>query len=237
MRKLHATAPVSSMSLSSPFRALLAAALAGAAATATATPVTAEEMAKGASAVAEPAHTILAVDAAYDVDQWIHGEAARHLLSHSFDDGRGLLVHPEWEARQPSWIQGSALASEASQVQSERASERAEQELQTLQWVLEEQRRQAEAAHRPRRSDESAASGSDDRWFRRLLPQQWIAHLKAHREWVAAGGTTLLLAVWGASVFARRPTSATDLRKPTPVEPAPRQQHRRRRRHRVPQFQ
>ena len=110
------------------------------------------------------------------------------------------------------------------------AVERAERDLQTLNWVIEQQQRDA-AARREGRASTGGDGGDDERWFRQLLPRHWIPILKAHREWVIAGGTTVLLLVWGASMFARRPSSGPLQVKSAPATvPTKPRRHRHRRR-------
>jgi hypothetical protein len=52
--------------------------------------------------------------------------------------------------------------------------------------------------------------------------------LKENREWVAGGGTALLIFVWGASIFARRPGAVPP---PADVPASCSGRRRRRRRH------
>lgn len=165
------------------------------------------------------------VEGLIDVQHWVRDEGLRALLSAEVDVGRRDLLRQGWQARPPTWIQGSTTVNLGDYPTLDDAVERAERELQTLEWVIEDQRRQA-SADTSRRHEDEASSAADDRWFRHLLPRAWIGVLKENREWVTGGGTALLILVWGASVFARRPGAA-----PPPVDvPASRSGRRRRRR-------
>jgi hypothetical protein len=187
-------------------------------------PVPADE---AADVQAEPLAAV-APEAPVDIEQWVRAEAVRALATPESDDDRRRVLAHGWQPRPPTWIQGSTVVNLGDYPTLDDAAERAERELQTLQWVIEEQRRQA-AGQAQRRGADEGASPDDDRWFRRLLPRVWIAALKENREWVAAGGTALLVIVWAASIFARRPGST----RPPVDTPAPKPAHRhRRRRHR-----
>lgn len=208
-------------------RRLICALALGVSATAQATPVAA-----GDKRPVEGLVEFNVAEAPVDVDHWVREETTQLWLFHEAEETRQAVLRDDLTRRTPAWIQASALAEEASLADAERAAERAERELQTLQWVIDEQRRQADAANRPRRDDDAMSSGDDGHWLRRLMPRHWIALLKANREWVAAGGTTLLLVLWGASMFARRPSSVEGPKgaEPAPPRPSARRRHRRHRR-------
>jgi hypothetical protein len=163
-----------------------------------------------------------------DIEQWMRIETTRVLSTPEIDEDRRSVLAHGWQPRPPTWIQGSTLVNLGDYPTLDDSAERAERDLQTLTWVIEEQRRQA-AGQTQRHGDEAGVSHGDDPWFRRLLPRAWIGVLKENREWVAAGGTALLVIVWGASIFARRPG-----RPALPIDaPAPKSARRhRRRRHR-----
>lgn len=186
-------------------------------------PVAAEEAAELQADL--PAEAV--PDGPVDIEQWVRTEAARTLSTPEGDEARRSVLAHGWQPRPPTWIQGSTQVNLGDYPTLDDAAERAERELQTLQWVIEEQRRQA-AGQAQRRGDDDG-SPDDDRWFRRLLPRVWIGYLKEHREWVAAGGTALLVIVWAASIFARRPGSPpppTDTTVPKPVRRHRRRRHR-----------
>jgi hypothetical protein len=168
-----------------------------------------------------------ASEALVDIEPWVQAEATRALSAPASDEDRRSVLAQGWQPRPPTWIQGSTVANLGDYPTLDDSAAQAERELQTLQWVIEEQRRQA-AGQAPRRGDADGASPDDDQWFKRLLPRAWIGVLKENREWVAAGGTALLIIVWAASIFARRPGSAP----PDVVAPPPKPAHRQRRRRR-----
>ncbi|MCB1994604.1 MAG: hypothetical protein H6933_16005 [Burkholderiaceae bacterium] len=166
-----------------------------------------------------------ALDGNHDVETWVQEESTRTLLAHAADETRQEVLQQAYQPRPPTWIQSGALSGVAGSSGLDDA-ERAERDLQTLNWVIEQQQREA-AARREGRGNVAGDGTEDDRWFRRLLPQHWIPVLKANREWVVAGGTSLLVLVWGASLFARRPSSS-----PLQAPAAPAKPVKRRRRHR-----
>lgn len=167
-----------------------------------------------------------------DLARWVHDEAGRSIMSRSADVDRRDLLQQGWQPRPPTWIQAAAVVNLGEYPTLDDSAEKAERDLQTLTWVIEQQQREA-AARAQRRADGGDAVPEDDRWFVKLLPQHWVPVLKAHREWVIAGGTTLLLLVWGATAFARRPGAAPTA-SPAVEDGASR---RRRRRHRRPRLQ
>jgi len=182
------------------------------------------EMADGRES-AEPAEWDATLADNHDVETWVQEESTRTLLARAAEETRQEVLQQAYQPRPPTWIQSGALSGVAGGSGMDDA-ERAERDLQTLNWVIEQQQRDA-TARRDGRGNVAGDGTEDDRWFRRLLPQHWIPVLKANREWVVAGGTSLLVLVWGASLFARRPSS-TPLQAPA----APAKPVKRRRRHR-----
>ena len=167
------------------------------------------------------------IEGLVDVQHWVRDEGLRALPSVEIDIDRRDLLRQGWQARPPTWIQGSTTVNLGDYPTLDDAVERAERELQTLEWVIEDQRRQA-SAETSRRNEDAESSAEDDRWFRHLLPRAWIGVLKENREWVAGGGTALLIFVWGASIFARRPGAVPP---PADVPASCSGRRRRRRRH------
>lgn len=139
-----------------------------------------------------------------DTLTWLQQEAQLSLLDAHLDQDREAVVRHAWQAPHPTWIQGSATVNLGDFPNLDDPTARAEQQLKTLEWVIEEQRRIA--AGQPRRDAEDGGDdGADpDNWLRKLMPRHWIAKLKANREWVAAGGTALLVMVWATAAFSRR---------------------------------
>lgn len=163
-----------------------------------------------------------------DVEAWLREESTSTLLAQAAEATRHEVLQHGFQPRPPTWIQAAAVAAAGSVADD--AVERAERDLQTLNWVIEQQQRDA-AAKRQGRASNGADDSDDERWFRQLLPQHWIPILKANREWVIAGGTTVLLLVWGASMFARRPSSDPLQAKAAPATaPTKPRRHRHRRR-------
>jgi hypothetical protein len=160
-----------------------------------------------------------------DVQGWIQRETALEMLDGSTQADRVALLRQGWKDRPPTWIQDAVVVNLGDFPALDNSTERAERDLKTLEWVLEEQRRQAEG--RPTRESDAINAAPQDNWLRNLLPRQWIATLKANREWVVAGGVTLLLVVWGTTIFSRRPSPSP---VETPARQAPDRRHRRRRR-------
>lgn len=167
-----------------------------------------------------------------DAGHWMREEVERLVLARSDELGQREILLLAWQQRPPTWIQASALANLGEYPSLDDSAEKAQRDLQTLQWVIEQQQR--EASTRQSRAGEEDTSGSaPNGWLQRLLPQHWIQLLKANREWVLAGGTTLLLIVWGASIFARRPQAGPLPTAAADAADAPaKRSHRRRRRRR-----
>jgi hypothetical protein len=164
-----------------------------------------------------------------DVDRWVHDEAEQAMLSGAVERERREVLLQGWQPRPPTWIQAAAQVNLGDYPGLDDTTAKAERDLETLNWVLQQQQREA-AERGTRRAEAGSGSGSgeDERWFLRLLPHHWIQVLKANREWVVAGGTTLLLIVWGASLFARRPgTAPTVLAEGVPPPAKRRRRHRR----------
>ena len=161
-----------------------------------------------------------------DAEQWAREEANRSMMAVAETNHREL-IRQGWQAPPPTWIQGSIVVNLGDLHTLDNAADKAERELQTLQWVIDDQQRQANVGG-VRRGADMAAPDDKERWFGRLLPGAWIGTLKAQRDWVVAGGTTLLLIVWVASIFARRPGGHAE---PTAAPPRPASKRRRRRRH------
>lgn len=179
-----------------------------------------QEVQATAAAPADPAESPV------DVQGWIQREAAVALLDGAFEADRRAVLLQSWRGRPPTWIQDSSAVNLGDFPTLDNGVERAERDIKTLEWVLEEQRRVA--AGQSARDHELPNAAPEDNFLRSLMPTQWIAALKAHREWVAAGGTALLVIVWGTAIFARRPTAGPSI----PVEappPAPPPKRRRRR--------
>jgi hypothetical protein len=163
-----------------------------------------------------------------DPAPWDPLETTDLMLVGLADEDRLALVRQAWQSRGPTWIQSGATVNLGDFPLLDDSSSAAERDLQTLEWMLEEQRRQA-AGKPARPGSDDGASSPQDNWLRSLLPRQWIAGLKANREWVAVGGAVLLVILWGTAAFARRPGAAPSI---TPsASPPPR---RRRQRHRSP---
>jgi hypothetical protein len=180
--------------------------------------------------VLDAAELVQATESPVDVHGWIQRETTLALLDGATDADRLALLRQGWKERSPTWIQDAVVVNLGDFPTLDHSSERAERDLKTLEWVLEQQRRQA--AGQPREDNPDAAP--QDNWLRSLIPRQWIAVLKANREWVAAGGTALLIVVWGTAAFARRPTAGPVVVAPPPP-PEPRVRRRRRYRdHRDP---
>lgn len=159
-----------------------------------------------------------------DVQGWIQREAAGSLLAGVFDADRQAVLRQGWNGRAPTWIQDTSAVNLGDFPTLDNTVERAERDLKTLEWLLEEQRRLASG--KPAREPGGAATAPEDNWLRRMIPTHWVATLKANREWVAAGGTALLVIVWGTTMFARRPTSIPVEAPPVPRSPQRRRRHR-----------
>jgi len=172
------------------------------------------------SALAFPGETPI------EVERWIGDETLLLSLTHGQGGSPHEVLLQGWQPRPPTWIQGGALANPVEHPGLEDSVEKAERDLQTLQWAIEQQQREADA--RPRGRDGEQVGGPQEHWLRKLLPQHWIPLLKANREWVVAGGTALLLLAWGGSMFARRPGPTAVAAHPNPP-PAKKRRHRRRR--------
>lgn len=159
---------------------------------------------------------------------WVHREATTTMLRAQTEDDRTALLREGWHLRAPTWIQSTSAVNLGDFPMLDDPTARAERDLKTLEWVIEENRRLA--AGKPGQAGEAETPAADatrlDHWLRRLIPREWILRLKAHREWVAAGGTALLIIVWATASFATR-TSAPSTQAP-PVE---RSRRRRRSRH------
>lgn len=163
-----------------------------------------------------------------DVLGWVHREATTTMLRAQTEDDRTALLREGWHLRAPTWIQSTSAVNLGDFPMLDDPTARAERDLKTLEWVIEDNRRLA--AGKPTQADDSEAQAAEptrlDHWLRRLIPRQWILHLKAHREWVAAGGTALLIIVWATASFASRRSDPA-----APAPPVERPRRRRRGRH------
>lgn len=166
-----------------------------------------------------------AAESPVDVQGWIQREATVALLDGAFEADRRAVLNQSWQGRAATWIQDSSAVNLGDFPTLDNSVERAERDLKTLEWVLEEQHRVA--AGQPSPEDRSRDATPQDNLLRSLLPTQWVAALKANREWVAAGGTALLVIVWGTTIFARRPTAGPVEAPAAPQPPKPRRRRRR----------
>jgi hypothetical protein len=190
-------------------------------------------------AAAEPAQLQAALDDApravapeaaespADVQAWIQRETTASMLHGAAEGGRQLALLQSWQPRAPTWIQSAATVNLGDFPTLDDPTATAERDLQTMQWVLEEQRRLA--AGKPSQLTDGEPATLQDNWLRKLLPRHWIATLKANREWVAAGGTALLVIVWATAAFSRRPGAPPSIQPET--RPAPLRHRRRHRDH------
>jgi hypothetical protein len=190
---------------------------------AVAEPLTLEQVRDQAIEFAAPA----AHEETHDVQAWIHRETTTAMLDGVSQRGRQLLLLQSWQARAPTWIQSAATVNLGDFPNLDDPTATAERDLQTLQWVLEDQRRLAAGRAAAQRGADGPAA-PEDNWWRQLLPRHWVPVLKANREWVAAGGTALLVIVWAMAAFSRRPGAPPSV-EPPQTRPPP---VRRRRRHR-----
>jgi hypothetical protein len=178
------------------------------------------------SATAVEAPAARAAEEPMDVAESAIRAAADDLLRAEAERGRLAVLQQGWHPNGPTWIQSAALVNLGDFPTFDRTVERAENNLRTLEWVIEEQRRQASGRPASAETDEAAPT----HWLRRLLPAEWIALLKQNREWVAAGGGALLVIVWATATFTRGTSAPPSTLNAPPVAPVP--QRRRRRRHR-----
>jgi hypothetical protein len=161
-----------------------------------------------------------------EVPQWTPNDAALLMLQSEGERSQGALLAHTWQPAAPVWLGGAAVVNLGDFPGLDKTAEQAENELRTLEWVIEEQRRKAAG----QRAEQSLNDGlGADNWLRHLLPSQWIATLKEHREWVAAGGTALLVLAWIAAAFSRR-AGSVPVNPPPTTEPVPLPSSRRRRR-------
>ena len=152
-----------------------------------------------------------------DVLSWVHRESMTTMLRDQTEYDRNALLREGWQLRAPTWIQSTSSVNLGDFPMFDNPTAGAERDLKTLEWVIEDNRRLA--IGKPTQAAEAAAEAEAtqvDHWLRQLIPREWIVHLKANREWVAAGGTALLVIVWAMAAFARRPTDGPAL--PPPVE-------------------
>lgn len=161
-----------------------------------------------------------------DVQTWVERQTTSDLLQRAADRDRLALLEHGWQDRAPTWIQAGATVNLADFPSLDDATGKAERDIKTLEWVLEEQRRQR-AGQQSQQHDrpEGSPDGEVDRWLRTLIPRELVVTLKANREWVAAGGTALLVLIWATAAFARRPSAM----KPASEVPEPPRRRRRRR--------
>jgi hypothetical protein len=171
----------------------------------------------------EPAAAI--AESPVDVQTWVERETTADLLHRAAERDRMALLEHGWQDRAPTWIQAGATVNVAEFPSLDDATDKAERDLKTLEWVLEEQRRQR--AGQPSQQldrQEGSPTNEVERWLRSLIPREWLSLLKANREWVAAGSTVLLVIIWATAAFSRRPPERS-----APAEaPAPPRRRRRR---------
>lgn len=158
---------------------------------------------------------VLEAEAPVDVDTWVLKETTESLVQDQADADRQAVLGSGWKRRQPTWIQDGVTINIADYPSLDTTIATAERELQTLEWVIEEQRRTAGGRSRDREMDENLST--PERWLRLLLPREWVQWLKANREFVGGAAVLVLLLAWGSAVFARRPGSApADAERPPP---------------------
>ena len=142
-----------------------------------------------ADALVHAGHRVLvtgarAADEPMDVAESAIQAAADDLLHAEAERGRLAVLQQGWHTNAPTWIQSAAQVNLGDFPTFDRTVERAENDLRTLEWVIDQQRRQASGRPASAETEEAAQA----HWLRRLLPAEWIALLKQNREWVAAGG-------------------------------------------------
>lgn len=168
-----------------------------------------------------------AAESPVDVQAWVERETTADLLHRAAEHDRLALLEHGWQDRAPTWIQAGATVNLADFPSLDDAAGKADRDIKTLEWVLEEQRRLREGQKSQLEHPGGSPETGVDRWLRSLIPRELVITLKAHREWVAAGGTALLVMIWATATFARRPGSGS-----TATEaPAAPERRRRRRRH------
>lgn len=187
-------------------------------------PLPADEMLDPTAGLPTPAATD-PTESPVDVQAWVERETTADLLQRAAERDRQALIEHGWQDRAPTWIQSSATVNLADYPNLDDAAGKAERDIKTLEWVLEEQRR-LRAGQKSQLEHSGPPDTAADRWLRSLIPRELVTTLKANREWVAAGGTALLVIIWATATFARRPSSGSV----EPEAPAP-ERRRRRRRH------
>ena len=148
------------------------------------------------------------------------------LLRHQAEQDRRAQLTQAYLHRPPTWIQDAATVNLGDFPTLHDPTADTERTLQTLEWVLREQARQAASRPATAEGDSTPATG-----WRLLLPGHWLPVLKANRELVISAGGGLLLLAWAISAFPRRHAGARrKAPRPEAADPASAKPRRRRRR-------
>lgn len=155
-------------------------------------------------------------------------QAVSGLLRQQAEQDRRAQLAQTYLHRPPTWIQDAATVNLGDFPSLHDPTADTERSMQTLEWVLREQARQAASR---RATGENEPDATPATGWRLLLPGHWLPVLKANRDLVLSGGAGLLLLAWAVSAWPRR-RRGTRRRKARPgaADPAAAPPRRRRRR-------
>ncbi|MEP7282670.1 MAG: hypothetical protein ABI696_11885 [Rubrivivax sp.] len=128
------------------------------------------------------------------------------LVQRQLEDDRRTLLHHAYTPRPPTWIQLASTINLGDFPTLDDPLGRAERELQTLEWLIEQRRLEKTPLGAALQNADGSVEGGPTLLdvMRRLLPGTWIPWLKANRDLLLAGGTLLLVALWIGAAFDRR---------------------------------
>ncbi|MEO7246362.1 MAG: hypothetical protein ABIX12_14605, partial [Rubrivivax sp.] len=140
------------------------------------------------------------------VTQLVTRSTTDALVQRQLEDDRRTLLHHAYTPRPPTWIQLASTINLGDFPTLDDPLGRAERELQTLEWLIEQRRLERTPLGAALHNADGSAEGGPTLLdvMRRLLPGTWIPWLKTNRDPLLAGGTLLLLALWIGAAFDRR---------------------------------
>jgi hypothetical protein len=168
-------------------------------------PLAAEPLIAVEPSASSPQDAPLAADGGGDLLLWVRQQSTEDLLQGQVEADRLALLSEGFVSRPPTWMQDAWAVNLADFPTLGDTTAKAERDLRTLEWVIEDQNRQA--TPKPSRPGDNAPQGEN--WLRQLLPSAWLPTLKAHRELVVGTGVSMLMLMWLAAAYARRPGSAS----------------------------
>jgi hypothetical protein len=147
-----------------------------------------------------------------DAETWYARQSGWVIQDQLIERERQVVLQQDFIGRPATWIQTASLVNLADFPSFANPAAQSERDLRTLEWLLEQRRRQAASAAANRASATERTVGeleADPPWWRNMLPQAWLPTVKANRDVAVGAGITVLLLVWLASALAQRPSASS----------------------------